>query len=68
MRAEFVKRLFDKTKGVYRGQDPPVTGTVYVWRVELDGAIYDHTGKSVSQVSVVRPGSAPNSPEAQPGQ
>jgi hypothetical protein len=53
MRAEFVKRLFDRTKGVYRGDLPPIAGTVYVWRVELDGAIYDHTAKSASQVSTI---------------
>jgi hypothetical protein len=51
MRAEFVKRLFDKTKGVYRGGVPPVAGTVYVWRIELNGKIYDHTAKSVSQIT-----------------
>jgi hypothetical protein len=50
MREEFVKRLFDRDKGVYMAAARPVAGTVYVWRVELDGSIYNHTPKKPSQI------------------
>jgi hypothetical protein len=53
MRAEFVKRMFDQEKGVYKAEDRPIGGVVFVWRVELDGSIYNHTGKKPEQVEVV---------------
>ena len=46
MRSEFVKRVFDPVKGVYHSSPKPIGGTVYVFRVELDGSIYDHKAKT----------------------
>jgi hypothetical protein len=51
MRGEFLKRLFDEEKGVYDSDSRPIAGALYVWRVELDGSIYDHSGKKPSQVA-----------------
>lgn len=49
MRGEFIKRIFQHDKGVYQSKDKPISGTLYVWRIELDGSIYDHSAKSASQ-------------------
>jgi hypothetical protein len=49
MRGEFVKRLFDANKGIYRANRRPIAGKLYVMRVELDGSIYDHAPKSSRQ-------------------
>jgi hypothetical protein len=45
MRSEFVKRMFDPAKGIYQ-EAKPIGGTIYVYRVELDGAIYEHKPKA----------------------
>lgn len=46
MRSEFVKRMFDPVKGVYQAEPKPIGGTIYVYRVELDGAAYDQLPKA----------------------
>lgn len=45
MRGEFVKRMFDPSKGIYQSKPKPIGGTIYLYRVELDGSIYDHRSK-----------------------
>ena len=42
MRQEFVKRIFDRAKGIHRGGDPPIGGVVYVRSVSPTGAITSH--------------------------
>lgn len=41
MRQEFVKRMFDRSKGIYRDR-PPIGGAVFVRSVSPSGAIEDH--------------------------
>jgi hypothetical protein len=43
VRQEFVKRLFDKPKGVWRGEGPGhVGGDIHVYSVDLTGAVRSH--------------------------
>jgi len=43
VRQEFVKRLFEKTKGVWRGEEPgPVGGDIHVYSVDLNGTVTPH--------------------------
>ena len=46
MRSEFVKRMFDPYKGVYQSEPKPIGGTIYVYRVELDGSIFEQKPKA----------------------
>lgn len=42
MRQEFIKRMFEPSKGLYSGEIPPIGGTIYVRSVDLEGVIRDH--------------------------
>lgn len=42
MRQEFIKRMFDSSKGIYRHRNPPVGGAVYVRAVNPEGVISEY--------------------------
>lgn len=42
MRQEFIKRMFDNAKGIYRHGNPPIGGVVYVRGVDPSGAITEY--------------------------
>ena len=42
MRQEFIKRMFDSSKGIYRHRNPPIGGVVYVRGVSPDGEISEY--------------------------
>jgi hypothetical protein len=46
MRQEFVKRMFDSSKGIYRAGRSPIGGVIYIRSVSPQGAIFEH-GKNV---------------------
>jgi hypothetical protein len=39
MRQEFIKRMFDNSKGIYRNDNPPIGGVIFVRAVSPDGAV-----------------------------
>jgi hypothetical protein len=47
VRQEFVKRLFDPSKGVWRGAAPPIGGEVYARLVDTGGVVSDHPKHAV---------------------
>jgi hypothetical protein len=42
MRQEFIKRMFDNSKGIYRRGNPPIGGVIYVRGVSPDGEISEY--------------------------
>jgi len=42
MRQEFIKRMFDNSKGIYRYRNPPIGGVIYVRAVSPDGKISEY--------------------------
>ena len=42
MRQEFVKRMFARSKGIYRARTPPIGGVIYVRSVGPGGDITEY--------------------------